>query len=179
MPEIEIRPATAEDIPLLASLDHDYVSDHVWQMEIGQDEYGVRINFHQIQLPRSIRVEYPRSPSDLMVDWQKRSAILVGTEKGDIVGYISLMLEIAPLTTWVSDLVVKRRVRRQGVASALLLAAQYWAKQKGTIRLITEMQPKNYPAICLAQKLGFDLCGYNDRYYKNLDIALFFAKVVR
>jgi hypothetical protein len=41
------------------------------------------------------------------------------------------------------------------------------------------MQPKNYPAICLAQKLGFDLCGYNDRYFANQDIALFFAKNLR
>jgi hypothetical protein len=31
----------------------------------------------------------------------------------------------------------------------------------------------------MAQKLGFDLCGYNDRYYPNHDIALFFAKSIR
>jgi ribosomal protein S18 acetylase RimI-like enzyme len=45
--------------------------------------------------------------------------------------------------------------------------------------MVLEMQPKNYPAIQLAQKLGFDFCGYNDRYYANRDIALFFAKGLR
>jgi GNAT superfamily N-acetyltransferase len=179
MPEIEIRPATYQDIPILISLDHDYVSDHVWQMDISQDEKDVRIDFRQIQLPRSVRVEYPRPPQALLSDWQNRSALLVGVLHGEVISYISLMLGNAPLTTWVTDLVVMRRLRRQGIAGALVLAAQQWARQKSCIRMVLEMQPKNYPAICLAQKLGFDLCGYNDRYYVNHDIALFFAKAVR
>jgi GNAT superfamily N-acetyltransferase len=179
MPEIEIRPAVAQDIPVLISLDHDYVSDHVWQMDITQDDKEMRIDFRQIQLPRSVRVEYPRPIRDLIADWQNRSALLVGMLNGEVISYASLMLGCAPLTTWVTDLVVMRRLRRQGIASALLLAAQQWAKQKGSLRMVLEMQPKNYPAICLAQKLGFDLCGYNDRYYVNHDIALFFAKAVR
>jgi GNAT superfamily N-acetyltransferase len=179
MPQIEIRPAVAEDIPILVSLDHDYVSDHVWQLEISQDEKDVRVNFRQIQLPRSVRVEYPRPAQDLLNGWQDRSALLVGLLKGEVISYISLMQGVAPLTTWATDLVVMRRLRRQGIASALVLAAQQWAKQKGSLRMVLEMQPKNYPAICLAEKLGFDLCGYNDRYYINHDIALFFAKAVR
>ncbi|MBN2148661.1 MAG: GNAT family N-acetyltransferase [Anaerolineales bacterium] len=179
MPEIEIRPAVQQDIPVLVSLDHDYVSDHVWQMDISQDEKDMRINFRQIQLPRSVRVDYPRPPQELLADWQNRSALLVGLLDGQVIGYASLMLGCAPLTTWVTDLAVLRRLRRQGIASALLLAAQQWARQKSTLRLVLEMQPKNYPAICMAQKLGFDLCGYNDRYYINHDIALFFAKAVR
>jgi GNAT superfamily N-acetyltransferase len=179
MPEIEIRPVVNQDIPILISLDHDYVSDHVWQMDITQDEKNVRIDFRQIQLPRSVRVDYPRPPQELLSDWQNRSALLVGVLQGEVISYVSLMLGYAPLTAWVTDLVVLRRLRRQGIASALLYAAQQWAKQKGCLRLALEMQPKNYPAICMAQKLGFDLCGYNDRYYINHDIALFFAKAVR
>jgi ribosomal protein S18 acetylase RimI-like enzyme len=179
MPEIEIRPAISQDIPSLVALDHDYVSDHVWQMDLSQDEKDVRVNFRQIQLPRSVRVEYPRPPQELLTGWENRSALLVGLLQGEVISYISLMQGMAPLTTWITDLVVMRRLRRQGIASALVLAGQQWAKQKGSLRLILEMQPKNYPAICLAQKLGFDLCGYNDRYYVNHDIALFFAKAVR
>lgn len=179
MPEIEVRPAIANDIPVLVSLDHDYVSDHVWQMEIARDEKTVRIEFRQIQLPRSVRVEYPRPTKELVDDWKNRSTVLVGVLGGEVVSYISLMLGNAPLTTWVTDLVVMRRLRRQGISRALLLAAQQWAKQRGSLRMVLEMQPKNYPAICLAQKLGFELCGYNDRYYNNHDIALFFAKSVR
>ena len=35
--------------------------------------------------------------------------------------------------------------------------------------------PKNYPAICLAQRTGFRYAGYSDLYYPDQDIALFFA----
>ncbi len=179
MPEIQIRNANAADIPLLVEIDHNYVSDHVWQMEIQAQDEQVNILFRQIHLPRSVRVEYPRSPSTLTDDWKRRSGLLVAVLNAEVVGYISLAQDIAPATTWVTDLVVVRRMRRQGIGSALVLAAQQWAKQRGSYRLILEMQPKNYPAICLAKKLGFDLCGYNDRYYANHDIALFFAGPVR
>jgi GNAT superfamily N-acetyltransferase len=148
-------------------------------MDIQQDEGEYRISFRLVTLPRSVRVEYPRSPRALTEDWNHRAGILTAVLQGEIIGYTSLTVDNAPLTTWVTDLVVMRRLRRQGVGSALILAAQQWAKQKGSQRIIMEMQPKNYPAICLSQKLGFDLCGYNDRYYANRDIALFFGKGLR
>ncbi len=179
MPEIEIRPAVAEDIESLASIDHDYTSDFAWQMDISSEEGQVNVNFRQIRLPRSVRVDYPRSPRQLREDWQGRSGLLVALLSSDIIGYVSLMRNIAPMTTWATDLAVMRRLRRQGIGTALVLAAQEWARQHGDYRLILEMQPKNFPAISLAQKLGFDLCGYNDRYYANHDIALFFAKGLR
>jgi GNAT superfamily N-acetyltransferase len=185
MPEIEIRPATAFDIPKLIEMDHDYVSDHVWQMEVQQEsgqkpsDSQINIIFRQLQLPRSVRVAYPRPPSRLVDDWKDRSCLLVAVLQDEVVGYSSMELTIAPLTTWMTDLVVMRRVRRQGIGSALVLAGQEWARHKKCYRLVLEMQPKNYPAICLAQKLGFDLCGYNDRYFANHDIALFFAKAIR
>jgi ribosomal-protein-alanine N-acetyltransferase len=78
-----------------------------------------------------------------------------------------------------TDLAVTRRTRRQGIGSALILAGQEWARHKRCHRMVLEMQPKNYPAICLVQKLGYDLCGYNDHYFPNRDIALFFSKALR
>jgi ribosomal protein S18 acetylase RimI-like enzyme len=185
MPEIEIRPPTSAEIPIIVNIDHDYVSDHVWQMEV-QHESGqkpsdlrVEIIFRQLKLPRSVRVEYPRSPSELANDWKDRSCLLVALLKGDVVGYTSMMLTIAPDTSWMTDLVIMRKLRRQGIGSALVLAGQDWARHKRCLRMVMEMQPKNYPAICLAQKLGYDLCGYNDHYFPNHDIALFFSKSLR
>lgn len=186
MPQIEIRPAIASDIPALMALDSHYISDHVWQMEFRQaSEDGQvgepfhTISFHQVRLPRSVRVEYPRSPRLLGMDWTQRSGLLVALLKGQPIGYVSLMLNIAPFTTWATDLVVERRLRRQGIGTALLLAALEWAMNMDTRNLILEMQPKNYPAIQLAMKLGFDLCGCNDRYYANHEIAIFFGKSLR
>jgi ribosomal protein S18 acetylase RimI-like enzyme len=76
-------------------------------------------------------------------------------------------------------LAVLRRFQRNGIGSTLVLAAQEWAFQNQTRRIVLEMQHKNYAAIQLAKKLGFDFCGYNDRYYANHDIGLFFAKSLR
>lgn len=183
MPEIQIRPATAEDIPLLVALDHDYVSDYVWQMDVQQAEDGqlplVGVNFRQVRLPRSVKVDYPRTRSSFLETWMSRSGILVALLQDQPIGYCGLMLELTPQTVWMTDLAVMRRARRQGVGSALVLAGLEWSHQHGCQRLVLEMQPKNYPAICLAQKLGFDFCGYVDRYFSNQDIALFFGRTAR
>lgn len=176
MPEIEIRPATAQDIPALVGLDHHYTSEWVWQMDVQPDEGLVQVNFRTVHLPRSVKVEYPRSPYALSNDWISRDGLLVALLQGELVAYASLMLNLAPQTSWITDLVVKRSLRRQGIASALLFAAHSWADQHASRRLVLEMQPKNWAAINLAQKFGFEFCGYNDRYYANNDIGLFFAK---
>lgn len=185
MPEIEIRPPTSADVPKLVDIDHAYVSDYVWQMEVKHDtgqkpnDLRVEIIFRQLKLPRSVKVEYPRASSELVKDWKERSCLLVAAIQGEVVGYSSLMLTIAANTGWLTDLVVMRRFRRQGIGSSLVLAGQDWARHKQCHRMVLEMQPKNYPAICLAQKLGYDLCGYNDHYFPNHDIALFFSKALR
>jgi ribosomal protein S18 acetylase RimI-like enzyme len=179
MPEIQIRPAKSDDIPVLMSLEHNYASDYVWQMDIQRDEFQTSVVFRQAKLPRSVQVMYPRNPKSLADEWTKRDGILVASTAGEIVGYSCLMQNMAPRTTWITDLVVARRLRRQGIGTALILASQEWALQKKSRRTILEMQPKNYPAICMAQKIGFELCGYNDHYYANHDIALFFSKWLR
>jgi ribosomal protein S18 acetylase RimI-like enzyme len=185
MPKIEIRPAIESDLPYLTALDHNYSSDYVWQMEIHRSESGlgetsqIQVGFREIHLPRSVRVEYPRTPQKLADDWRQRDGLLVALHESEPIGYASLMLDVAPLTAWITDLVVKRRLRRQGIGSALLLSAQAWGLQHECRNLVLEMQSKNFPAIQLAEKLGFDFCGYNDRYFANHDIALFFAISLR
>jgi ribosomal protein S18 acetylase RimI-like enzyme len=178
VPKIEVRPVTEADISELMKIDHDFVSDYVWQLEVLSNAGEINISFREVHLPRSVNVKYPRSRDAIADDWKKRSGLLVATMNGEIVGYVSLMLDIAPRTTWINDLVVQRKLRRQGIGSTLVLAAQHWARQHHTTRIVLEMQPKNYPSISMAQKLGFELCGYNDRYYLNNDIALFFARSV-
>lgn len=181
MPKIEIRPAVANDIPGLITLVHSYETEYVWQMDLrhDDDQNQFTTSFRRVKLPRIVRSAYPRSPDLLLGDWTARAGLLVALHMDQTVGYISLSLNIAPSSTWVTDLVVHDRMRRKGIGSALVLASLEWARNHATRYLILEMQPKNYPAIKLAQKFGFDFCGYNDRYYANQDIGLFFAKSIR
>lgn len=179
MPEIEIRPANAADIPRLAALDHRYTTDHVWQMEVDQDQEGAfSVAFREMRLPRVVRVEYPRPPADLTSDWTHMGGLLVALLGGRPIGYAGLLLDRLPGAAWVSDLMVDPQVRGKGVATGLLLAAAEWAVSMDRHLLVLEMQPKNDPAIRLALKLGFEFCGYNDSYYANHEIGMFFRKVV-
>jgi ribosomal protein S18 acetylase RimI-like enzyme len=177
MPEIEIRPASENDIAALVEIDHSYTSGYVWQMEPHFESGHSGAVFREIRLPRKARVDYPRSSQALARHWKDYPGVLVAVLSGEPVGYSSLVENIFPLATSVMDLVVIPRFRRQGIGSALLLANLEWTKdQTKSHRLILEMQPKNFPAINLAKKLGFDFCGYIDNYFPNRDIAIFFTK---
>ena len=177
MPEIEIRPATEADIPVLIKMDHSYSSDYVWQMEPHIESGTINALFREVRLPRTVKVDYPRSPQMLATDWKVRSDILVACLGGEPVGYCRLIRSNLQLGTWMSDLVVVPEKRRMGIGTALILAASDWLlAQPFSHRLLLEMQPKNHSAIRLAEKLGFDFSGYIDHYYPNKDTAIFFSK---
>ena len=90
-----------------------------------------------------------------------------------------MTIQPSPYVGWIADFAVARPNRRQGVGTALLAAAGRWAQEHGLLRLMIETPSKNYPAICFCLKRGFTFCGYNDRYYANQDIALFFEQNLR
>lgn len=180
MPAIEIRAANALDIADMIKLDHNYTTDHVWQMDLEKENGEIGIRFREVRLPRSVQVDYPRSQTLLVDDWSQRSGLLVALHEEKIVGYVSLKRDVSPNATWMTDLVVSKPLRRQGIGSTLVLAAQEWViNQTDNNKLLLELQSKNYPAICLSHKLGFDFSGYDDRHFKNNDIAIFFAKWLR
>ncbi len=178
MPEIQIRPAFSSDIPKMTSLDHNYSTDRVWQMTLDITEIQTQISFREVRLPREVHVNYPRLPRLLADTWTEKHLLLLAEQGEQVYGYLSLRLDLAPSSAWIEDLVVDRISRQQGIGSALVLAAQDWCGRKGVHRLILEMQPKNYPAIQFASKLGFEFSGYNDQYYHHQEIALFFSTFV-
>jgi ribosomal protein S18 acetylase RimI-like enzyme len=179
MPPFEIRPASVSDIPRLVALDHSCQSDYVWQLELRREVGQVVAGFREVRLPRSIEVKYPRNPSTLSEEWMRRDVSLVALDEGNLIGYICVTVEYASALGWVTDLAVSPLQRRKGAASALLTAAQTWAVERGIHRLILEMQSKNQAYIRLAQKFGYEFCGYNDQYYQTQDVALFFSRTIK
>lgn len=179
MPQVQIRPAVAADLPILMNIDHSCSTDYVWQMEIRTEEGQVGVFFREVRLPRAVTIPWPRPVSALSDDWSRRSGLLVAVNAAkEAIAYIRLTDKVIPQTAWVTNLVVAPRYRRQGVATALLLAAQSWALERKNRYIIVEMSSKNVPAIRLAQKLGFEFCGYNDHYYESRDVALFFGRAL-
>ncbi len=178
MPQIQIRPAVAADLPLLMAIDHAVETDYVWQMEVLAEEGQMGAIFREVRLPRTVTISSPRPAAALNDDWSRRSGLLVAVIGKEPVGYVRLTDKVVPRTAWVTGLAVASRYRRQGMATALLLAAQGWALERKNSSILLEMSSKNVPAIRLAQKLGYEFCGYNDRYYENRDIALFFGRAL-
>lgn len=175
MDHLIVRQAISSDIPDLVKLDHDYSSDHVWQMSLNRGPEEVGIVFREVRLPRPMRVSYPRDPGRLPDEWTRLGGLLVAEGSEQRLGYVALGLGPAAGAGWVTDLVVGSLHRRQGVGTQLLTHAREWCRQRRLGTLFLEMQTKNFPAISLARKLGFAYAGYSDRYYTDQDIALFFS----
>jgi ribosomal protein S18 acetylase RimI-like enzyme len=179
MPPFEIRPASPNDLTRLMALDHSSFSDYVWQLELRREAGQLTSSFREVRLPRTVMVTYPRDPMSLPEQWNNRDGLLVATEEATPVGYIGMVEERTSTLIRVTDIVVHPERRRQGVATSLLTAAQSWAMDRGIQRMILEMQSKNYPCIRLAQKFGYEFCGYNDQYYPTQDVALFFGRALK
>lgn len=178
MMPMEIRPTIATDLPRLMGLDHSCMSDYVWQVDLRKEPGQVSVNLREVRLPRPVSVPYPRNPFALADEWQYKSAMLT-VAVPEPAGYICLNGQTGAEVVWVTDLVVAPELRKRGVGLALLKAAESWAVERGSRILFFEMTAKNQPAIRLAQKFGFEFCGYNDHYYANHDVALFFGRTVK
>ena len=179
MSDLVLRPARMGDLQDCLEFDASYMTDCVWQMETHAANGEIRVTFRHVRLPRSMRVEYPRDAQALMADWRLRDAVLVAERDRQRLGYVSLSALPAQRAAQIGDLVVRRAHRRSGVGSALIGAAMRWARERELKQIVAEAQTKNYPAICLLNKLGFVFCGFNDRHYLNQDIAVFFSRAVR
>lgn len=176
---MEVHPAELVDLNACYQLNAAYTTDYVWQMQMHNNGRRTDIRFDAVRLPRPMQVTYPRSPDELLDHWEEGNCFLVvHNKRGDIVGFLDAQFEPWQTLLSVSNLVIDKDYRRQGYGSALLEAGKQWAIEQNLNRIMLEAQTKNHPLISFAQKHGFKFCGYNERYYANGDIALFFAKSI-
>ena len=177
MEALQVRPVRSSDLPQLMGLDHSCTTDHVWQLELRRDARAgeVSATFREVRLPRPVAIEYPNNPLALADEWKRKAATYAAISGADPVGYLVLTEPRAGLA-WITDVVVSPSWRRKGVAGALLHAANAWCAERNLRKIFIEMQSKNHPAMMLAQKHGFEFCGYNDQYYSSQDITLVFIR---
>lgn len=176
---MEIQPADLTDVQQCRQLDMSYITEYVWQMQTQDNHRSISLRFDTIRLPRPMQVDYPRSPDELLEHWQQPGCFLVAYDlAGEIVGFLDAQPHPWQSRLSVVNFVIDRPQRRRGIATALLQAAEQWALQHGLHQIMLEMQTKNYPAISFAYKQGFLFCGYNELYYSNGDITLFFSRSI-
>ncbi len=176
---MQIFPAELADLNQCTLINGNYTTDYVWQMQTQSAGTKIDIRFDRVRLPRPMQVTYPRHADELREHWEQENCFLVARNLQDqVVGFIDAQPQPWQNLLWVQNLVVEKQYRRQGYATALIKAAWRWAQKANLPQLMVEMQTKNYPAIALAQKLGFQFCGYNEHYYPNGDITLYFYLMV-
>ena len=174
---MHVYPAELADINTCYNLNMTYTTDYVWQMRTEESKRAIDVHFDTVRLPRGMRVQYPRSPDELIEHWQESGCFLVIRNfEDEVIGFLDARPRPWQNLLWVSNLVIDSSYRRQGFGTRLMNSASQWAMEQNLRQLTLEVQTKNHPAISFAQKLGFQFCGYNERYYPNGDIALFFSR---
>lgn len=179
MPEIEIRPVEQDDVLPLTSIEHSFYSEYVWQMAINSESQSAAAEFTRVHLPRKVFVPYPRQRELIFSEQKATDYLLLARYVGQQVGYIKISLQTDCKVARVTDIAVLTNLRRQGIASGLLLAAMNLAKNRQMLYLDLEIQSRNDPAIMMANKLGFSFSGFQDHYFPNQDLAIFFSRFVR
>ncbi len=173
-----IRAAQARDLESCDTLDPSYDTDYVWQMETARGDGKISVGFRVTRLPRAMRVpltldEWSRGA--LHENFERGECFMVASDGDEISGFVDATLNPWEQIARVNHLIVRADRRRRGIASELLRAVLHWALVRDAASVMVAVSTKNYPASALFQTHGFSFCGYNDQYYSNRDIALFFA----
>jgi GNAT superfamily N-acetyltransferase len=176
-----IRDGLDSDIPACLELDHTYQTEYVWQMTTFEEPGSWQISFKRERLPRVIDITYPADEARLVACVPDDHCFVVAAsrETGDIFGYLTMRCQPAHRIALIQDLVVARPYRGGGIGSRLLNVARTWAREHELAQLTAELQTKNVPGINFCLQAGFTFCGFNDRYFLNRDIAVFFTQPLR
>jgi ribosomal protein S18 acetylase RimI-like enzyme len=174
-----IRAATDNDIAACLQLDLSYETEYAWQMDVRDDDGRIMVGLGTVRLPRLMRVVYPREPGAFVIPDAKHGHFVVAETSEVVCGYLMMRFDVGRSTAWITDVALGRAWRRRKIGSALLQNAYQKAQEQKLRRLTVETQTKNYPGICFLQKNGLTFCGFNDRYFPNHDIALFFGQNVQ
>ena len=176
-----IRDGLPTDIDNCLNLDRTYATNYVWQMTVSEAGGGYGVAFRKERLPRTMEVEYPASRGRLQLALKRSDCFLVAVDKEEPItfGYLVMHHDPAHKIALVHELVVDRDHRRGKIGTRLLNVACRWADERGLTQLMIETQTKNYPSIAFFEGYGLSFCGFNDQYFRNKDIAVFFGQSLR
>lgn len=150
VPAFTIRPATREDEPALTEIQHSSAIHHAtidpdrWRTQTLEESARSRRHWHRVQ---------PRSEG------------LVAVADGTVVGMVELWLkrprdpEGARMPRIKVDLglAVAPEWRGRGVGTALMRAAEDWARAHGAERMVLDLDARNEGAQRLYERLGYEV----------------------
>lgn len=179
--QFRIRDGTEEDIGAILALNSRYETSHVLRVYLhGQESAGWDVNLQRERLPRPIELSsnFQRAPLRSALD-HKHCLLLavqiVENSEAAVIGALVMAPNDLHGFALIQNIVVSTTARRRKVGTRLLMASGIWAREHGLNRLMAEIQTKNTPAIAFLESLGFSFSGFNDHYFPDENVALFFS----
>lgn len=177
-PQFIVRDGIEDDIPACLALDSRYETHQVLQVYLhGQESTGWEVSLQRERLPRPVELSNSFQRIQLRSALDQKHCLLVAEQHSDeqIMGGLVMTPNEMHGFAQIQNIVVSASARRKKAGSRLLIASGIWAREHGLTRLMAELQTKNTPAIAFLESLGFSFCGFNDRYFSDENIALFFS----
>lgn len=172
-----VRDGTEDDISACLSLDSRYETNFVLRVYLhGQEATGWEISLQRERLPRAVELSHSIHRAHLRDALEAEDCYLVAVNRDDDQVLGCLVMRPDPLHGFalIQGLVVSPHARRRQIGTRLIAASGIWAREHGVNRLMTELSTKNVPGIAFLESLGFTFCGFNDRYFSDENIAVFF-----
>ncbi len=167
---MRVRAASWDDeAEAIARIDTSYSSDRIYRVTTEDDGFALQDE----------RVDPPVTRGHGVSELADGEALFVSEMEGSVVAAGGAELSSWNRRATVTGLYVSTPFRGRGVGAALVDALAEWARAANAHCLWLETQNVNYPAVQFYRRVGFRLCGLDDRLYdpeRNPgDVALFFA----
>ena len=179
MAEIEIGAATIEEYPQIAAMDLSFESDYVWKTQMLEGLDSFESSFQRIRLPKTIHVSFQAySPASLEALIRQREILSVRYEE-KVIGYLRLEQDETVNRMILKTGGITPGYRNKGIGTVLLDRVTEIASHNHLRSIVCMIQAKNDPAIRFLLSRGFVFSGYQEFFFRNMEIGLFFSKNVR
>ena len=162
---IRLEQAKWQDYPL----PFQYTSHNYYNVEISQQGDNFAVSF--VKKPFDVPFEKTPDENDKLFQFWWDDVQAWGIEEGkNLAAAIETCVEVWNNRLRVTELWVDSKYRRMGIATALMDAAVWRAKQEGRRAVVLETQSHNEGAINFYLNYGFTLIGFDACAYQNNDV---------
>lgn len=179
MAEIEIGAATLDEFPQIAKMDLSFESNYVWKTQMLEGLDSFESSFQRIRLPKIIRVSFQAYSTAILEPLIRQKQILAARYEEQVIGYVRLEQDETANRLMLKTGGVTPEYRNKGVGSVILDRVCEIARSNNIRSLVCMIQAKNDPAIHFLMARGFVFCGYQEFFFRNMEIGLFFSKNIR
>lgn len=189
--EVLYRKLSGGDVPHLAQIRADYVSDRYLRVNKESGEGPLATGFtlraddlHPPFQSQGLSIIGSKDREEIAARMDDRNLQLVVEEDGRLTAFLDAEVEQwrGVLKGW--NLLVDEEHRRRGIGAVLMDKAQGFAVENRCRAISVEAQATNWPALSFYTKMGFRICGVDDHFYTNRDlerkeVALFLYRELR